>query len=198
MTWGCSPGGGVYGGAEWVTHRVMFFSAGFFTLTGWHCRKCSPFPAHQSREVGAWPMLCMVKLSAIHGQHPCSLAFVFCPGSTENFPDTYCLSPRRAWRDEDMLREMVHVPHHGRHRLLGTEEMGAAREKTHLSPPNLPQPQTHPTHLHMAPGSRLVVLRLLTPNVRFPSKKHPTQTSNHFLKPTPKYKFGSSEPQEAS
>ena len=121
------------------------FSMGFYTHTGWHCRKCSPFPAHQPREIGAWPVLPMVKLSAIHRQHPCSLAFILCPGSTENFPDTYFLSPRRAWRDGDVLRQMVHVPHHGRQRLPGTEETGAGREKTRLHPPNLP-PTPNPPH----------------------------------------------------
>lgn len=57
----------------------------------------------------------------------------------------YFLSPRRAWSDGDVLREMVHVPHHGRQRLPGMEETGVGREKTRLHPPNLP-PTPNPPH----------------------------------------------------
>ena len=70
--------------------------------------------------------------------------FVFCPGSTENFPETYFLSPRRAWRVGDVLREMIHVPHHGRHRLPGTEEMSREGEDPRAPPKPPPHPKPTP------------------------------------------------------
>lgn len=76
----------------------------------------SPVPSHQSGKIGALPMQLTAKPSASHGQRPHSPRFIFPPGITENFPNTYFISPRRAWPDGNLLREVVHVPHHGRQR----------------------------------------------------------------------------------
>ena len=143
VTWGCGPGGGVCGGAEWVMHRVMFFSTDFYTLTGWCCRKCSPFPAHQSREIGAWPVLPMAKLSAIHGQHPWGLALSSVQGAQRTFQKLISLAPEEpgelgmCWERWSMSPTME-----GTDCLVQRKRAG--REKTLLHPPNLPHTPNPP------------------------------------------------------
>lgn len=114
MTQGCDPRGGrSVGVAEWVKHGAMVFLWAFYTRCGWRCRKIHHFlPINLERLE-----LCRCSSQQRHRQHTGnSLGFIFPPGITENFPNTYFISPRRAWPDGNLLREVVHVPHHGRQR----------------------------------------------------------------------------------